>query len=80
MGDSSRCIGFFRRFLTGSTPRGDATDYRLATGLDIYMLNRDPLLTLTTVPIERFDQSGVRPRKFLRLLQVLAPTFARTDP
>jgi len=57
MGNFSRCIGLFLRFLTALTPRGDGTYDRLSTGMDIDVLDCDALLTLAAVTVEGFGQS-----------------------
>ena len=68
MGNFSRCMGLLLRFLTALIPRGDSTDDRLSTGMDVDVLDGDALLTLAAVTVEGFGQSRVGPAELICLI------------
>src|ERR1700731_2616154 len=75
MGNFWHCTGLLLRALIAPDPRGDGTDDRLSTGLDVDVLDGDALLPLAAMAIQGFAQSRESPGESIRLVQVLAPTF-----
>src|SRR5580692_3764491 len=75
MGNFWHCTGLLPRALIAPDPRGDGTDDRLSTGLDVDVLDGDALLPLAAMAIQGFAQSRESPGESIRLVQVLAPTF-----
>src|SRR5260221_11193373 len=75
MGNFWTCTGLALGALIGPDPRGDGTDDRLSTGLDVGVLDGDALLPLAAMAIQGFAQSRESPGESIRLVQVLAPTF-----
>jgi hypothetical protein len=56
-----KCMGLFLRFARHPSPRGGyGADDGLAAGVDGDVLDRDLLLALAPVAIERFKQDGER--------------------
>jgi hypothetical protein len=53
--NSSHCITSSLGASTASTCRCDGTDDRLPARMDVYVLDRDFLLPLATIPLERLD-------------------------
>jgi hypothetical protein len=54
------CMRLFLLFFLTPSPRGlDHADHRLPAFVYMYVLNRDLLLALTAMAIERFEQHGV---------------------
>src|SRR5690242_6417473 len=56
MGNSSQCIGSFLRSLFCRFRRVDGTDNSLTAGVDMDVFDRDLLLTLAAVAVERVEQ------------------------
>ena len=57
MGNFWHCTGLLLRALIAPDPRGDGTDDRLSTGLDVDVLDGDALLPLAAMAIQGFAQS-----------------------
>jgi len=74
----SRCTSLFLRFWA-LPPRGDSPYDRLSTGMDIYMLHCDTLLTFVAVRVEGFDQSREGPGEGRTPGRSGSPVSARAD-
>ena len=55
----------------------DDTDDSLTAGIDVDVLDRDLLLALAAVAVERIEQEGVGARELVGLAQVLAAPLER---
>ncbi len=75
---NSPCMGLFFRLRLIPCPRPAYEAYDSLTSLmDMNMLDRDFLLTLATMAVQRFKQGGVGSGKLVRLGEVFAPSFQR---
>ena len=64
------CMGLILRFRAIPTPRGlDHADDSLPASMDMDVLDRDLLLALAAVAVERFEQRGVGAGKLVRLVR-----------
>ena len=74
------CMGLFLEFAGVPTPRltgcGDHADHRLAARMDVDVFDRDLLLTLAAVAIERIKQDRIGAGKPVRLAQVLTVSIS----
>jgi DDE family transposase len=74
MGNLSCCgRGLFLRLLTATGRRGDGTNDRLPTGMDVDVLDCDALLALPAVTVEGVGQRRIGAGELIGLVQVLAP-------
>src|SRR3954469_5947348 len=67
-------MGLILAFPCYPTPL-DGTDNRLAALVDMDVFDRDLLLALAAMPVQGFEQRGVRPGEPVSLVQRLAPTL-----
>jgi hypothetical protein len=58
-------------------PALDIADDGLAALVNVNMLDRDLLLTLAAVPVERIEQDRIAAREFVCLAQGFAPALER---
>src|SRR5215831_7803893 len=69
MGNCSGGISFILQFLAIDFRRLHDTDDSLTAGVDVDVLDRDLLLTLAAVAIERTEQEGIGTAELVRLAQ-----------
>ena len=72
-------MGLFLQFLLTPTPRSfDIADYGLPARVDMDMLDRDLLLALAAMLVERLQQCRPGTRELICLIEVLAPSLGRS--
>ena len=72
------CMRLIHSFRSTPTPRGlDRANHRLAARMDVDVLDRDLLLAFAAMTVEGLNQRSMRPRQFVRLIEVLLPPLER---
>ena len=73
--DSWLCIGLIPSFSDALPPGLNGADDRLAAFMHMDVLDRDPLLTLSSVSVQRLKNGCVGARQLVGLIEGFAPAF-----